>query len=169
MQKFPGQGSNPHHSSDPGCFSDNVGSLTHCATREHQKTFTFGTCWVYKPIFSIICFMKAKYRWGVSFLFFFFKNVFWLCPCHVQVPGPGIKHLPQQWPELLQWQYQILNPLHHQGNSTNSFIEINSHIIKLTCVKCVTQCFLVICRVGQLSPTILEHFYHPLPKKPCTH
>ena len=29
MQKFPGQGSNPHHSSDSSCNSDNAESLTH--------------------------------------------------------------------------------------------------------------------------------------------
>ena len=34
MQKFPGQGSNPHHSSDPSHSSDNTGSLTHQSTRE---------------------------------------------------------------------------------------------------------------------------------------
>ena len=36
--KFPGQGSNPRHSSDPRCCKDNPGSLTHCATRELQRT-----------------------------------------------------------------------------------------------------------------------------------
>ena len=29
--KFLGQGLNPHHSRDPGYFSDNARSLTHCA------------------------------------------------------------------------------------------------------------------------------------------
>ena len=28
--------------------------------------------------------------------------------------GPGIEPAPQQWPKLLQWQCQILNPLSHQ-------------------------------------------------------
>ena len=32
--KFLGQGSNPGHSNDLSCCSDNTGSLTHCATRE---------------------------------------------------------------------------------------------------------------------------------------
>ena len=38
-------------------------------------------------------------------------------PClkHVEVPEPGIKPTPQQWPEPLQWQCHILNPLSHQG------------------------------------------------------
>ena len=37
------------------------------------------------------------------------------CPGPVEVPGPEIKPVPQQWPELWQWQGQILNPLSHQG------------------------------------------------------
>ena len=36
IQKFIGQGLNPHYSSNPGCCSDNAGSLTCCATREHS-------------------------------------------------------------------------------------------------------------------------------------
>ena len=34
LQKFPDQGLNPHHSSNPRCCSDNTGSLTFCTTRE---------------------------------------------------------------------------------------------------------------------------------------
>ena len=34
MWKFLGHGLKPCHSSDPGCCSDNAGSLTCCATRE---------------------------------------------------------------------------------------------------------------------------------------
>ena len=34
MWKFPGQGSNPRHSSDLGQYSDNTRSLTQCTTRE---------------------------------------------------------------------------------------------------------------------------------------
>ena len=33
----------------------------------------------------------------------------WLCPRHVEVPGPGIEPVPQKWP------CQILNLLSHQG------------------------------------------------------
>ena len=29
----------------------------------------------------------------------------------MEVPGPGIKPMPQQWPEQQQWQHQILNPV----------------------------------------------------------
>ena len=39
MQKFLGQGSNQHHSSDPGHCSDNAKSLTCCATKELQLYF----------------------------------------------------------------------------------------------------------------------------------
>ena len=37
MWKFPGQGSNPHGSSDPSHWSDNMGSLTCWATQELPK------------------------------------------------------------------------------------------------------------------------------------
>ena len=32
--KFPGQGSNLHHNSDPGCYSDKAGYLTRCTSKE---------------------------------------------------------------------------------------------------------------------------------------
>lgn len=34
MWKFPGQGSNLHHGSNPSCYSDKAGSLAHWATKE---------------------------------------------------------------------------------------------------------------------------------------
>ena len=34
MRNFLGQGLNPGHSNDPSCYSDNAGSLPHCAARE---------------------------------------------------------------------------------------------------------------------------------------
>ena len=40
--------------------------------------------------------------------------VFWPCPWHVEVPRPRIKPVPQKPPKPLQWQCQILNPLHTQ-------------------------------------------------------
>ena len=46
-----------------------------------------------------------------SIVIFFFC----LCPWHVEIPGPGIKTTPQQWPKPQQWQFQILNLLSHQG------------------------------------------------------
>ena len=41
MWKFPGQGSNQHHSSNLSHSSDNTGSLTHCVTRELQRKVFF--------------------------------------------------------------------------------------------------------------------------------
>ena len=55
--KFPDQGSNPHHSSNPSCCKDNAISLTHWATRELpislflDKTTING--WLGSSIFSI--------------------------------------------------------------------------------------------------------------------
>ena len=40
---------------------------------------------------------------------------FWLCSWHMEVSGPRLKPSPQQQPEPLQWQCQILNLLHHKG------------------------------------------------------
>ena len=40
-QKFPGQGSNLHHSSNPSHTSNNAGSLTWSATRELHGVFCF--------------------------------------------------------------------------------------------------------------------------------
>ena len=52
-----------------------------------------------------------------NIIFSFF--IFWPCSQHVQVPGPGIKPVPQQWPEPQQSQHLILNLLCHKG--THSF------------------------------------------------
>ena len=43
------------------------------------------------------------------YIFFFLAT-----PNLVEVPE-GPKELPQQGPKPLQWQHQILNPLHHKG------------------------------------------------------
>ena len=32
----------------------------------------------------------------LQFLFVLYFSIFWPCPCHVEVPGPGIKPTPQQ-------------------------------------------------------------------------
>ena len=39
---------------------------------------------------------------------------FWPHSQHVEVSVPGRELMPQQWPKLLQWQFQILNPLCHK-------------------------------------------------------
>ena len=41
--------------------------------------------------------------------------LFWLWPEHAEVPGLGIKPMPQQRPERLQWQHRIHNLRSHQG------------------------------------------------------
>ena len=59
----------------------------------------------------------ALCSWFVFFLrvenfnFFFF----WPYPWHMEVPRPGIKPMPQQQPEPLQWQHWILNALLHKS------------------------------------------------------
>ena len=55
--------------------------------------------------------------------FFFFKSefFFWPHPWHVEILGPEIKPMPQQWSSLHQWQWQILNLLSHQGTPGSSF------------------------------------------------
>ena len=64
----------------------------------------------------------SVHRWTVSVLqyvcssdpdFTFFP--FGPCPWHAEVPRPGIKRVPQQWPEPQQGQCQIFNLLSHQG------------------------------------------------------
>ena len=37
LWKFPGQGPNLHHSSNPSCCNDNTRSLTRCTTTDHTK------------------------------------------------------------------------------------------------------------------------------------
>lgn len=39
----------------------------------------------------------------------------WPRPWHVETSRPEIEPVPQQQPMLLQWQFQSLNPLSHQG------------------------------------------------------
>ena len=53
---------------------------------------------------------------NISFLFSDFMYLFFRpCAQHVEVPGPGIKPVPQQQPKLLYWQCWILNPLCPKG------------------------------------------------------
>ena len=39
----------------------------------------------------------------------------------MEVPGPGIEPVPQQWHRLPQWQCLTLNLLHHKGIPEDSF------------------------------------------------
>ena len=61
MQKFPGQGVGPHHSSDPSHSSDNTGSLTHWATRELQKRI-FNVIF---PLNNVKAHFSEKRRWPI--------------------------------------------------------------------------------------------------------
>ena len=45
---------------------------------------------------------------------FLFVLCFWPYLWHEEVPGPGIEPMPQQLPELLQWQCGLLNPLSYK-------------------------------------------------------
>ena len=61
--------------------------------------------WILNPLghqrTSIMCILNILF-WGWR-----------LYPQDAEVPGPGIQLTPQQWPGLLQWQCQMLNPLCH--------------------------------------------------------
>ena len=50
--------------------------------------------------------------WANSLLLFFY---FWPHSRQLNIPWPGVKPTPQQWPDSQQWQPKILNPLSHQG------------------------------------------------------
>ena len=75
-----------------------------------------------KSLIKQPCLCRWKVRtWGIArFLF-----VFWLLPFlsyffwphlwHTEVPGPGIKRMPQWWPWPLQGQHWILNLLRLKG------------------------------------------------------
>ena len=45
----------------------------------------------------------------IFFPHFILFYLFWPCPWHVEVPGPGIEPTPREW------QWQILNPQSHTG------------------------------------------------------
>ena len=110
MRKFLGQGLNPYNS------SDNAGSLTLWAIRELQechfkKNSDFSshlkitlkaskTITVTSMQAGFNCLSKLSV-WDFCFLLSFFIFILLAMPWHVEVPGPGIKLSPQQWPKLL--------------------------------------------------------------------
>ena len=57
----------------------------------------------------------------------FLLFIYWPCLSHVEVPMPGIKPVPQQWPKPLQWQNQIFNLLHHKRTQHKCIF--NAHTI----------------------------------------
>ena len=67
VQKFMGQGLNPHHSSDPGHCCEKVESLTHCAIRElHQFLFLYSVIGL--PLYhrSSLCRLLSLLRTGTK-------------------------------------------------------------------------------------------------------
>ena len=72
----------------------------------------------------------------VFFCFLFFLNSFCLHPWHMEVPRPGIKPMPQQRPELQQWQCLVLNLLSHLGISQAEFqtLEVTQGVLVDTAV-----------------------------------
>ena len=70
-------------------------------------------CWCYQWGFQSIEVNLVIQFWRSQILytdFFFSLPRLW----HAEVPKPGVKPTPQQRPEPLQWQCQILNPLCHK-------------------------------------------------------
>ena len=59
MWKFPGQGWNSYHSSNLSHCSDNVISLSHCATREPPHKFLSD-----QPCGKLYCETRKNNRWG---------------------------------------------------------------------------------------------------------
>ena len=53
-------------------------------------------------------------KWVIEHLLLNFTIGAGARPWHVDIPGPVTEPLPQQWPKLLKWQCQILNPLCHK-------------------------------------------------------
>ena len=66
-----------------------------------------------KP-WQIHCLVRGCFLDSCLFFFFFFF-FFWLHLQHMEILGPGIEPVPQQWLKLLQWQCQIFNLLCHRG------------------------------------------------------
>ena len=62
----------------------------------------------------LVRFISAAPLWELLSLFFYIFIYFWPCLCHVEVPGPGTETTPQQRPQPLQRQCQILNLLYHK-------------------------------------------------------
>ena len=76
---------------------------------ECLKFFVYSRCKSFISYMLCKCFLPlCSLSSSSSFLFYCPK------PQHVEVPRPGIKHMPQQQPKLQQRQCQILNP---PGNS----------------------------------------------------
>ena len=60
---------------------------------------------------------------GQLYLFTYLFILLWLSWQHVQAPRPGIEPASQQWPEPLQWQCWILNPLSQARDRTQILMD----------------------------------------------
>ena len=72
--------------------------------------FLFNSC--SESIWGLLALASSFMLTWYGSIFFF---LFWLHLLPGEVSGPGIEPAPQQRPELLQWQCQSLNLLHHKG------------------------------------------------------
>ena len=95
--KFQGQGLNPCHSSDLSHSSDNVGSLTHWATRELPTFLLDISLWRYhlwlltQYVKKGDCDLTYPLNRICSYLFFLFFFFSRLHPWHMEVPRLGVK------------------------------------------------------------------------------
>ena len=105
----------------------NAGSLTHWARPGIKPT----TSWFLNGFISAVPQQEL-----LEFAFFEFLLLFLLLlySQQVEVPGPGLEPSIQQWPEPLQWQCQILNPLSKARDQTHNFM-VPSRI----CLHCATM------------------------------
>ena len=118
---FPGHGSDPRHSChlsrqilNPLCQAGDQISIPALAKRGWSHCATAGSPHVLVLLWGVNHF--SVFSSNCCFCFHsFIHSFFWPYLRHVEVPRLGIEPVPQQWPESLQWQCQILNLLSHTG------------------------------------------------------
>ena len=113
MWKFPGQGLNLCHGSDPGFCNDSARNLTHCATRELCKILLF-----FFFLFEATCDIWKFLDQGQN----------WSCSCWPM--AQPLQH--QHWIQVTSltygvWQCQILNTLSKTRNQTCILMETTSY------------------------------------------
>lgn len=100
--------------------------------------------------------LKLEFR-SFSFSFFFF--FFWLCPQPMKVPGPGTDPVPQQQPESLQWQQQILNALCHRITPQKRYLKsILPFLYRevLSAIQAKNKSSMLLCTGLTVSPQIYD-------------